>query len=127
MDESAERLPSTLYECSKLLEDILPSSELKVYKETNRDSLVQYHFTLGLMIRNRWLYPKDAPLMAAFADAGVFIDPDQISAALIEAVWVILKEGDLSTTSLEVILTKHYICRNNEVGLEMLCRKLLGG
>lgn len=127
MDESAERLPSNLYECLKLLEDILPSSQLKAYKETDRDSLIQYHFTLGLMIRNRWLYPGDAPLKAAFEDAGVFVHPDEISTALIEAVWVILNEGDLSPTNLEEILRKYYIRTKTEEGLERLCYKLLGG
>ncbi len=85
--------PKTKEECFAQLDEMLSEEDKKALMEN--EDLFDYHFTLGLWIRNNWIYPMGdeelQSLMKQFVDEDkdspfgfMFIHPDQMSSTIIE-------------------------------------------
>ena len=82
-------LPKTKEECFAQLDGLLNEEDKKALMEN--DDLFDYHFTLGLWIRNNWIYPLNRVDEKAFMELFVedkrnllFIHPDSMSSEIIE-------------------------------------------
>jgi hypothetical protein len=80
------RIPKTNRECYALLDEMLSEEDKQYIVEKGTDEL---HFTLGLWIRNNWLYPQSQEdtekLMKTFSKNAQFYHPDDFSSIILEA------------------------------------------
>ena len=94
-----KRIPKTKEETFALLDAMLSDEEKKELMDCE-DTFV-YHFTLGMWIRNNWLYPLNAEEEQAFvrmfaddddSSYGIFsVHPDSMSSIIIESYQKYLK------------------------------------
>ena len=84
-----EKIPRTKEECFAQLDDMLSEEDKKALMEN--DDLFDYHFTLGLWIRNNWIYPLNRVDEKTFMEMFVedkrslfYIHPDSVSGDIIE-------------------------------------------
>lgn len=84
-----KKIPKTKEECFAQLDEMLSEEEKKALMEN--DDLFDYHFTLGLWIRNNWIYPlnriDEKTFMEMFVEdkrSLLFIHPDSMSSVIIE-------------------------------------------
>lgn len=101
-------IPSTLDECYSKLDDILSDIEKAKLKSISQDKLFKYHFTLGLWIRNHWIYPEDSNIKKILLDKGI-THPDYMSGEIIYGYYNYLNNGlndskKENTTSLYLII-----------------------
>lgn len=79
MDEAADRILQGMSDADKQL-----------IRSTPKDDLIQFHFGWGISIRNSFgLWGGNAALMrsCAMASGQAYLDPDDASMVIIEAVW----------------------------------------
>lgn len=79
-------IPETLEECYSKLDSVLSESEKKVLKDSSKEQLASYHFSLGLWIRNNWIRPTDSRIAKVFLDKGI-PHPDDMSKMIIEGYY----------------------------------------
>jgi len=82
-----ERIPKTNRECYALLDKMLSEEDKQAIVEKGTFEL---HFTLGLWIRNNWLYPQspentEALLKTFGKKAHFYYHPDDYSSIILEA------------------------------------------
>jgi len=75
-------IPATLDECYKALDKELDTKTKNAIKKSSVEDLIEYHFSLGLWIRNNWIYPANNKIEKVFLDAG-FDHPDDMSSEII--------------------------------------------
>jgi hypothetical protein len=92
-------MPSTLHECFKLARDQLSEEDLEVLASSERGDLIDFHFSLGMSIRNSWLYPDGSVLREKFFGIGV-IHPDDISSIIVETLWLDLNGHEINLSTL---------------------------
>ena len=90
----AEKIPKTNKECYALLDEMLSEEEKQAVVEMDEAEL---HFTLGLWIRNNWLYPQSQEdteeLMKTFSKKPLFYyHPDDYSSIILTAYKKHLKQ-----------------------------------
>jgi len=86
-DKATKRTPTTLAEAHSELERILPSEELaKIDAMKSEKDMIEYHFGLGLYIRNNWGLWRGSPLSKHLNELG-FTHPDDMSAVILETFW----------------------------------------
>ena len=109
----------TLRECVADLKKVLSPSELEMFTTTPRNKLIGFHFSLGLYIRNRYLY--ETPLLESMNDKLDFTNPDDISGLVVDMLWLSLNQVPCNQVELDK-LHKHQIVsfRNNKPGEEEL-------
>ena len=82
-----EKKPKTKKECFAQLDEMLSEEDKKAIVET--EDLIEFHFTLGLWIRNNWLYDcseeEQESLCKAFGVDVPFFEADELSSAILEA------------------------------------------
>ena len=80
------QIPKTNRECYALLDEILSEEDKQAIIEKGIEEL---HFTLGLWIRNNWLYPQSqeetGELLKTFSRKPLFYHPDDCSSIILEA------------------------------------------
>lgn len=80
-------LPSNKKECFAQLDEILSETDKKAIVEAK--DIIELHFTLGLWIRNNWLYDRSEEeldsLSKAFRVNVPFFEADELSSAILEA------------------------------------------
>ena len=80
-------LPSNKKECFAQLDEILSETDKKAIVEAK--DIIEFHFTLGLWIRNNWLYDRSEEeldsLSKAFRVNVPFFEADKLSSAILEA------------------------------------------
>ena len=80
-------LPSNKKECFAQLDEMLSETDKKAIVEA--EDLIEFHFTLGLWIRNNWLYDRSEEeldsLSKAFRVDVPFFEADELSSAILEA------------------------------------------
>ena len=61
------------------------------------EDLIEFHFTIGLWIRNNWLYKRPAEDEESLCQAFdiPFFEPDELSSEILEAYQKYLKNEDL--------------------------------
>ena len=82
-----ENKPRTKKECFAQLDEMLSETDKQAIVES--DDIIEFHFTLGLWIRNNWLYDHSEEELEALCKAfGVdmpFFEADELSSAILEA------------------------------------------
>ena len=79
--------PKTLVEALEQLEKLLPNEELaKIDAMKKPDEMIEYHFSLGMSIRNAWGLWGGGPLAQQMKKLGIN-HPDSMSSAILEAFW----------------------------------------
>jgi len=86
------KIPQTKQEAYAQLDEML--SEAEKSKLVKSDA-IEFHFSLGMWIRNNWIYEQDEEdvmrLAKAFRDDMWFVDPDSLSGKIIESYQRYLK------------------------------------
>lgn len=83
--ENELSLPNTVDEAVNRLLAILSVSECSEIACMQEDELIQFHFSLGVAIRNAFgLHNPDSNLLS---DCGAGIHPDDASQIIIRALW----------------------------------------
>jgi len=81
-----EKIPKTKKECFAMLDEMLGEEDKQAIIE--KDEL-ELHYTLGLWIRNNWLYPQNQEeteeLLKSFGESSMFCHPDDYSSILLKA------------------------------------------
>lgn len=80
-------IPKTNRECYALLDEMLSEEDKQAIIEKD---VFELHFTLGLWIRNNWIYPQSQEetekLLKTFSKKGsLFCHPDDYSSIILEA------------------------------------------
>lgn len=77
--------PQTKKECFALLDEMLSEADKKAIVEA--EDIIEFHFTLGLWIRNNWLYERPAEDEVSLCQAFdiPFFEPDELSSEILEA------------------------------------------
>jgi hypothetical protein len=83
---SAGYVPKKLNECFAQLNAELDPKVIKKIKEGSENDLSQYHFGLGMWIRNKWGLWGRTPLAQSLAAMGAQ-HPDDMSGIIIHAYW----------------------------------------
>ena len=82
-----ENKPKTKKECFAQLDEMLSEADKKAIVDA--DDIFEFHFTLGLWIRNNWLYDRSEEelesLGKAFRVYVPFFEADELSSAILEA------------------------------------------
>ena len=77
----------TKKECFAQLDDMLSEADKQAIKEA--EDIIEFHFTLGLWIRNNWLYDRSnedlESLNKAFGIDIPFFEADELSSEILEA------------------------------------------
>ena len=85
-----KNIPATMSDCYKALDQLLDTNQKEdIKKIENMDGLYVYHFSLGLWIRNNWIYPTDDRIARVFLDLG-FFHPDDMSQEIIRGYYYYL-------------------------------------
>jgi hypothetical protein len=87
------KIPQTKQEAFDQLDQMLTKEEKE--KMISAGDSIDYHFTLGLWIRNNWIYEQSEEdvnrLAKAFRTNYIVFDPDSLSEKLIESYQKYLK------------------------------------
>ena len=82
-----EIVPKTQKECFAQLDKMLSETDKKAIVKA--DDIFEFHFTLGLWIRNNWLYDRSEEELESLSKAfGVdmpFFEADDLSSEILEA------------------------------------------
>lgn len=88
-------LPSNKKECFAQLDEMLSEADKKAIVEA--EDLFEFHFTLGLWIRNNWLYDRSEEepesLSKAFGIDVPYFAADDLSSEILEAYQKHLKRA----------------------------------
>ena len=87
-----EIVPKTKKDCFAQLDEMLSETDKKAIAEA--EDIIEYHFTLGLWIRNNWLYERTAEDEESLCQAFdiPFYEPDELSSEILEAYQKYLKK-----------------------------------
>ena len=85
-------VPKTLNDAVEKVISILKPEEIRELTSATEDELGEYHFTLGLWIRNNFrLFDENSPLIKNMSSRNpkydFLTDPDEISSDIIKATW----------------------------------------
>ena len=87
--------PETVNEAVERLVAELPLKDKTTIANMDEDDLVDLHFSLGLGIRNKFLYPENEKLLEScrYVSKDKFLHWDQASAVIIKELWKRLKKS----------------------------------
>ena len=88
-------LPTSKKECFAQLDKMLSETHKKAIVEA--EDIIEFHFTLGLWIRNNWLYDRSEEevesLSKAFGVDVPFFEADDLSSAILETYQKYLRKN----------------------------------
>ena len=85
-------IPEDLEDTFNQLDQLLSTEDIDTLKsKQSENDLVDYHFGLGLWMRNKWGLWQGSRLSKYFNDVGVF-HPDDISGIILHSYWRRLNE-----------------------------------
>ena len=96
-------MPSTLHDCFRLARQHISEEDLEVLANSERHDLADFHFGLGMSVRNQWLYPEGSVLGKKFFRIGV-IHPDDMSSIVVEALWLDLNGHEINPSTLRELV-----------------------
>lgn len=97
-DYVREDIPATLEDAYKALDELLYPEEIEYIKNLAEDDMIELHFSLGLWIRNNWLYPTNSRLTKALLEQNPdFSHPDDMSQFILVGYHRYLNNGSAST------------------------------
>ncbi|MFH1514433.1 MAG: DUF6794 domain-containing protein [bacterium] len=84
MDElNTSKITKDLLKKFEKLKKEMSDDDLKLFKETDADGLIDFHFSLGMYIRNEWGLWGDSDLNEYFCQKRM-MHPDDMSGILLE-------------------------------------------
>ena len=92
------KIPKTKEECFAILDEMLSAEEKAQIAEM--EDTIDLHFSLGLWIRNNWIYQQESEAVEALLkefvdeedkDMPLFIHPDDYSSTILDAYQEYLK------------------------------------
>lgn len=86
----SHRIPENLDDATSSLLTILRPGVLKEIRETTDSSMIDYHFSLGLTLRNQWRLWNNSRLARSLG--GVDGDADDMSARILQRLWQEVQE-----------------------------------
>ena len=84
-------IPRDLDDCFARLEEILQPEDVEMMKSGTEDDMIQYHFGLGMWMRNNWGLWGDSRLARWFNAQGIQ-HPDDMSGIILDSFWRHLNE-----------------------------------
>lgn len=79
------RVPASLPECFEILDAVVDEETKEQLKTCEKDRIEEFHFNLGLYMRNNWLYDRSSPLVIYFHLIGLnWKREDDVSTLLID-------------------------------------------
>jgi hypothetical protein len=85
--QKQQKIPTTLAEAHAELERILSPKELaKIDAMPSENGMIEYHFGLGMGIRNGWGLWRGGPLAKHMQELG-FMHPDDMSGVILNTFW----------------------------------------
>jgi sulfur relay (sulfurtransferase) DsrC/TusE family protein len=89
--------PSSIEEAVAILQSTFQVLELQEWSAQSESSAIsQAHWTLGMWVRNQWVY-GGSPLVAEIKSAAGFIHDDDVSSIIIKALWHVLNGAPCPT------------------------------
>jgi hypothetical protein len=94
MNQASNDAPKTVDEAVERLIADMPLKDKTTVANMDEADLENLHFSLGLSIRNRFLYPKNEKLLEScrFVSKDKYLHWDQASTVIIKELWKQLKE-----------------------------------
>ena len=92
------RIPRTRTECFEILDETLSQEDKQAIAQM--EDTIELHFSLGMWIRNNWIYPQSQEdvekLLKQFNESGdddlpLFMHPDDYSSVILDACQDYLK------------------------------------
>jgi len=90
-DFDRKEIPNDLIEAYKYFDENLSDEDIEYIKNGSVNDLASLHFSLGLWIRNNWIYPFENKIAKVFTDKGID-NPDNISGFIIYGYKLYLNE-----------------------------------
>jgi len=86
--DSAEEIyiPTDLEDCFSALDSLLSPEDIQTMKTGSEDDMIQYHFGLGMWIRNNWGLWGGSRLAKWFNNIGIN-HPDDMSGIILDSYW----------------------------------------
>jgi hypothetical protein len=104
--QEQRRIPTTLAEAHAELERTLsPRTLAEIDAVPSEDDMIQYHFGIGLSIRNGWGLWADSPLATYMRGLG-FTHPDDMSGVILNTFWRKRHGQDLNLEGLKASAKK---------------------
>lgn len=89
--------PSSLEEAFAILQSTFHALELQEWSAQSESSAIsQAHWTLGMWVRNQWVY-GGSPLVEEIKSAAGVIHDDDVSSIIIKALWHVLNGAPCPT------------------------------
>jgi hypothetical protein len=85
-DEVSAYIPKDLEDCFAELDKLWPAEKRQEFRNKPEEKLIEYHFELGMWMRNRWRLWAGSRLQNYFAALGV-PHPESISMIIITSYW----------------------------------------
>ena len=94
MNPKSNDTPITVDDAVQMLISDLPLKEKTTIANMDESDLIDLHFSLGLSIRNRFLYPRNEKLLESCRSVGQdkYLHWDQASSVIIKALWKRLRK-----------------------------------
>jgi hypothetical protein len=80
------RIPATLEECFTLLDETVSAEDIAHLRSIPEGDMIQYHFSVGMSLRNGWGLWAGSPLAQWFNERGVQ-HPDNMSGIILTSYW----------------------------------------
>lgn len=84
--EEGAYIPADLDDCFAQLRKLLSADEIAKMRNGAEADMIDYHLSLGLWIRNSWVYPDGSRLRKWFNARGIF-HPDDMSGIILDSWW----------------------------------------
>ncbi len=89
-DYEREDIPADLQAAYTCLDGVISEESIDYIKNSSPDELISLHLSLGMWIRNNWIYPSKTRIAKMFYDKGI-MHPEDISMYIIEGYSAYLK------------------------------------
>jgi hypothetical protein len=86
IQQDQRMIPSDLDGCFVKLEKQLKPEIIKKMRDGSEADMIQYHFGIGLSIRNNWIRPDGSRLAEWFNAQGIY-HPDDMSGIILTSFW----------------------------------------
>lgn len=85
LEDPAHR-PRNIEECFRELKAVLPRFDLLMIRYGDQESMIRYHMSLGMALRNCWGLWQGSELSKYFNSMGVY-HPDDMSSIILTCFW----------------------------------------
>ena len=94
MNQPSNNIPKTVDDAVQRLISDLPFKDKNTIANMDEADLINLHFSLGLSIRNRFLYPRNEQLLEScrFVSKDKYLYWDEVASVIIRELWKRLRE-----------------------------------